>query len=76
MTLTRCQDWILQSLCSVARRAPVTAADLADQLQNQAHTTETYLRQLEDMGLVRSHQVSGEVGWRPSGDGLMVGTVL
>ncbi|MCA2207685.1 hypothetical protein [Nocardia rosealba] len=76
MTLTRCQDWILQSLCAVVRQSPVTAADLAGQLHHRSQTTETYLRQLEDMGLVRPHQVSGEVGWRPSSDGLLVGTVL
>ncbi|MEV0684817.1 hypothetical protein AB0I35_13230 [Nocardia sp. NPDC050378] len=76
MTLTHCQDWILQSLCTAAHKSPVTAVDLAAQLHNRPQTTETYLRQLEDMGLVRSHQVSGEVGWRPSSDGLSVGTVL
>ncbi|MFC4373295.1 hypothetical protein ACFO5K_04200 [Nocardia halotolerans] len=74
--LTRCQDWVLTSLCTLSPVAPITTTDLATQLHHSVHQTEVYLQQLVEMGLVRVHEVSGAPAWRPSSDGRAIGTVL
>ncbi|MFC5791769.1 hypothetical protein ACFPPE_18115 [Agromyces tardus] len=73
--LTPCQDWVLTSLCRFSPTAPITTSDLATKLSHSVHRTEIYLDQLAAMGLVRVHHVSGEPAWRPSSDGLAIGTV-
>ncbi|MFD4458752.1 hypothetical protein [Nocardia sp. NPDC058480] len=73
--LTHCQDWILTSLCYFSPTAPITTPDLASKLSHSVGRTEMYLEQLVAMGLVRVHEVSGEPAWRPSSDGLSIGTV-
>lgn len=73
--LTHCQDWILTSLCQFSPTAPITTPDLASKLDHSVRRTELYLEQLVEMGLVRVHEVSGAPAWRPSSDGLAIGTV-
>lgn len=74
--LSRCQDWILTSLVSLSPAKPITATELAAELNHDVRQTQIYLEQLVDMGLVRSQDVSGEPAWRPSAEGLAIGTVL
>ncbi len=76
MELTYCQTWTLESLCALAATTPITAAKLAAVMKHSVPYTETYLRQLEGMGLVRTHHVSGAEAWRPSSDGLLLGVAL
>ncbi|MEV0685089.1 hypothetical protein AB0I35_14610 [Nocardia sp. NPDC050378] len=76
MTLTRCQNWILQSLCTAAGTKPVTAADLAGRLGHNTARTEEYLGQLADMGLACAQPGAAGTRWRPSKAGQAIGTVL
>ncbi|MFC9966357.1 hypothetical protein ACFVH4_19180 [Nocardia ignorata] len=67
--LTRCQGWILQSLCAAAATAPVTAEDLGGRLNLATPRAEEYLQQLADKGLALTRGST----WRPSSDGRLLG---